>query len=191
MVRRARPSSTLASTRGNISAMARAAGCVASRSCRNAARIEAMSSWPSTRETSAGRDDVAGDEAAERAAEPGLLGRDDGGVRDRQSERMAKQGGDREPVRQAADQPRLGARLQQRRAEAGRQGVGKTDQSAHAGEDASREATVARQAAAEIGVGIWLHVRRVATGSRSRNPHVPGTLDASLAPETVTVYRNA
>ena len=49
---------------------------------------------------------VVGDEAAQRAAQPVLLRRQDRGVRDRQAERMAEQSGDREPVRDPADQSR-------------------------------------------------------------------------------------
>ena len=46
-------------------------------------------------------DHVAGEEAAKRLAEPRLFVGDDGGVGDRQAQRMAEQGGDREPVRDA------------------------------------------------------------------------------------------
>ena len=56
---------------------------------------------------------VGGDEAAERRAQPLLLVRDDGGVRDRHAERVAEQRGDREPVGDAADEAGLGRGLQQ------------------------------------------------------------------------------
>ena len=58
-------------------------------------------------------EDVLGDEAAERLAEPFLLVRDDGGVRDREAERVAEQGGDGEPVGDAADEAGFRRRLQQ------------------------------------------------------------------------------
>ena len=51
------------------------------------------------------------EEAGERLADPVLVARDDRGVRDRQAERMAEQGGDREPVGEAADHRRLGEGL--------------------------------------------------------------------------------
>ena len=47
-------------------------------------------------------------EIGERVADPVLVARDDRGVRDRQAERVAEQGGDREPVGDAADQAGLG-----------------------------------------------------------------------------------
>ena len=59
------------------------------------------------------RDDMGRDEPPQRAAEPVLLARDDGGVRDRQAERVAEQRGDREPVGDAADEPGLGGGFQQ------------------------------------------------------------------------------
>ena len=51
------------------------------------------------------------EEVGERFADAVLVARDDRGVRDRQAERMAEQGGDREPVGEAADHRRLGERL--------------------------------------------------------------------------------
>ncbi len=54
IVRRARPSSTVDSRRGSISAKALAAGCTACGSPRNRASTAEMSSCPSTRLTSAG-----------------------------------------------------------------------------------------------------------------------------------------
>ena len=51
------------------------------------------------------------EEAGERLADAVLVARDDRGVRDRQAERMAEQGGHREPVGEAADHRRLGERL--------------------------------------------------------------------------------
>ena len=56
-----------------------------------------------------GGKDVGRDEAAERGAEPLLLPRDDGGVRDGDAKRVAEQRGDREPVGDAADESGLGA----------------------------------------------------------------------------------
>jgi hypothetical protein len=46
-------------------------------------------------------------ELSQRGADPVLVLGDDGGVRDRQAERMPEQGGDREPVGEAADHRRL------------------------------------------------------------------------------------
>ena len=51
------------------------------------------------------------EEGGQRVADAVLVARDDRGVRDRQAERMAEQGGDREPVGQAADHRRLGEGL--------------------------------------------------------------------------------
>ena len=51
------------------------------------------------------------EEIGQRLADAVLVARDDRGVRDRQAERVAEQGGDREPVGQAADHRRLGERL--------------------------------------------------------------------------------
>ncbi len=65
-------------------------------------------------------EDVAGDEAAQRAPKPLLLAGNDRGVRDRQSERVAEQCGYREPVGDAADEASLGGRCQQVGAPAGR-----------------------------------------------------------------------
>ena len=51
------------------------------------------------------------EEGGQRLADAVLVARDDRGVRDRQAERVAEQGGDREPVGQAADHRRLGEGL--------------------------------------------------------------------------------
>ena len=51
------------------------------------------------------------EEIGERFADPVLVARDDRGVRDRQAERVAEQGGDREPVGKAADHRRFGEGL--------------------------------------------------------------------------------
>ena len=59
-----------------------------------------------------GRQEVALDELAQGLAEPVLLLRNDGGVRDGQSERPPEQRGDCEPVGQPADQSRLAERAQ-------------------------------------------------------------------------------
>src|SRR3546814_2475987 len=56
-----------------------------------------------------GLQEVALDEAAETDADALLVARDDRGMRDRQAERPAEQGGDREPVGPTADQRRLRA----------------------------------------------------------------------------------
>ncbi len=52
--------------------------------------------------------EVGAQEARETVADPVLVARDDRGVRDRQAERVAEQGGDREPVGEPADHRRLG-----------------------------------------------------------------------------------
>ena len=54
------------------------------------------------------------EEIGQRLADAILVARDDRGVRDRQAERVAEQRGDREPVGQPADHPRLGERLDPR-----------------------------------------------------------------------------
>ena len=101
----------------------------------------------------AGRDDVPGDEGAEGAAEPGLLPRDDGGVRDGDAERVTEQGGDREPVREAAHEPGLGAGLNEVRPEALGHGVAHDDEGGHGQEQSEGEALVADEVAPELGVG--------------------------------------
>jgi hypothetical protein len=55
-----------------------------------------------------GSKEVVAQEACHRIGDAVLVGRDDRGVRDRDSERMAKQRGHREPVGQAADHRRFG-----------------------------------------------------------------------------------
>ena len=55
-----------------------------------------------------GGEEIVLEEAGERVADPVLVARHDRGVRDGQAERMAEQGGDREPVGDAADQAGLG-----------------------------------------------------------------------------------
>src|SRR3546814_11962429 len=58
-------------------------------------------------------EEVALDEASKALADAVLVAGDNGGLRDRQAERVTEQGGDGEPVGQPADQRRLGARSQQ------------------------------------------------------------------------------
>ena len=58
-----------------------------------------------------GDQEIVLEEVGERVADPVLVARDDRGVRDRQAERVAEQGGDREPVGEAADHRRLGEGL--------------------------------------------------------------------------------
>ena len=58
-----------------------------------------------------GDQEIVAQEGGEGLADPVLVARDDRGVRDRDAERMAEQGGDREPVGEAADHRRLGERL--------------------------------------------------------------------------------
>ena len=60
-----------------------------------------------------GGDDVPGDEAAESAAEAHFLAGDDGGVGDGDAERVAEEGGDGEPIGDAADEAGLGAGLEE------------------------------------------------------------------------------
>ena len=54
------------------------------------------------------REEIVLEEIRQGIADPVLVARDDRGVRDRQAERMAEQGRDREPVGDATDQTRLG-----------------------------------------------------------------------------------
>src|SRR3546814_16786480 len=74
-------------------------------------------------------EEVALDEASKALADAVLVAGDNGGMRDRQAERVTEQGGDGEPVGQPADQRSLGDRPQQIAPEAGlappdRQSVG-------------------------------------------------------------------
>ena len=78
---------------------------------------------------------VGGDEAAERGAETLLLGRDDGGVGDRDAERVAEQRGDREPVGDAADEAGLGGGLQQVGGGGGGEGVAAERERGHQDEE--------------------------------------------------------
>ena len=78
-----------------------------------------------------GGEHVGGDEAAEGGAETLLLVGDDGGVRDRDAERVAEQRGDREPVGDAADEARLGGGLQQVGGSGGGEGVAAQREGGH------------------------------------------------------------
>ena len=63
------------------------------------------------RATTDGNQEILLEEVGERLADAVLVARDDRGVRDRQAERVAEQGGDREPVGEAADHRRFGEGL--------------------------------------------------------------------------------
>ncbi len=97
---------------------------------------------------------VGGDEAAEGGAETLLLARDDGGVGDRDAERVAEQRGDREPVGDAADEAGLGGGLEEVGGCALGEGVGAEGESGHQDEEASGEDPVAVERAAGFGVGV-------------------------------------
>ena len=116
---------------------------------------------------------VGGDEAAERGAETLLLVRDDGGVGDRDAERVAEQRGDREPVGDAADEAGLGGGLQQVGGGGGGQGVAAERERGHQDEQRGGEGAVAAQRAAGFGVGVrrdhgGLRLPRSLCRSRSR-----------------------
>ena len=66
------------------------------------------------RQEHGGSEEALLDEVAHRGADPVAVVGKDGGVRDRQAERVAKQGGDREPVGKAADDPRFGGGADER-----------------------------------------------------------------------------
>ena len=85
-------------------------------------------------------------------------------MRDGDAERVAEQGGDGEPVCQAAYQPGLGAGLQQAGPEARRQGVAGGDEECHDEQKAGGESLVPGQVAAKVGVGVMQHGGAVARG---------------------------
>ena len=119
------------------------------------------------------REDVGGDEAAEGAAEPLLLGGNDGGVGDGQPQRMAEQGGDGEPVGHAADEPGLGRGLQQVRSPAWRKRVAAEGKGGHDHQQPGREGTVAgeREPGQPIGVYRSIHGLLVAQARSLRCLH--------------------
>ena len=152
--RRARPSSMVASMRGSMPASAIGGGPrrdgVGQEAVQDAGQVEA---GQHTRDL-VGGEHVGGDEAAERGAEPLLLVRDDGGVRDRDAERMAEQRGDREPVGDAADEAGLGGGLEQVGGEPGGQRVAAERQRGHQDQQRGGEGPVAAQRAPGFGVGV-------------------------------------
>ena len=81
---------------------------LAGRLARKRPTAPATSSARIRRATTEGVRKLSRRKCGERVADPVLVARDDRGVRDRQAERVAEQRGDREPVGEAADQPRLG-----------------------------------------------------------------------------------
>ena len=105
-------------------------------------------------------DHMGRDETAQGAAQAPLLPRNDGGVRNRQPERMAEQRRDREPVGYAADQPGLGSRLEQaprprvRPVPARHQRGAEQHQRRHQHQQQGRRAAVQREGAPGFGVGI-------------------------------------
>ena len=70
------------------------------------------------------------DEIREHAPDFVLARGHDGGMGHRQPQRMAKQGGDREPVRQRADEPGFGERLDQAQPRVARQKQARGDDNA-------------------------------------------------------------
>eukprot|EP01037_Dinobryon_pediforme_P005495 gene5496-5550_t len=120
-------------------------------------------------------EDVAGDEAAEGAAEALLLLGDDGGVRDRQAERVAEQRGDGEPVGDAADESGLGGGLQELLRPTRRYRVAGQGESGHEHEQAGGEGAVAGQAASrrEIRIG---RLGRVGHGAGYHGDGLPATV---------------
>ena len=159
--RRARPSSTVARMRGSMAASATAAGRAEAGSARKRCRMPGRSRRASTPGDLVGGEHVGGDEAAEGGAETLLLVRDDGGVRDRDAERMAEQRGDREPVGDAADEAGLGGGLEQVGGGRGGQGVAAQGEGGHQDEKGGGEGPVAAQRAPGFGVGVrWDHTGR-------------------------------
>ena len=91
--------------------------------------------------------DMGGDEPAKRPAQSGLLIGQDGGMRDRQPERMAKQRGDREPVGDAANKPRSGGGPQQLGINPRGHGIGRQGQPSHQAQQRGRDAAMETQRA--------------------------------------------
>ncbi len=83
------------------------------------------------------------EEPPQRMAEAGLFVGDDGGVRDRQAERVSEQGGNGEPVRYAADETGFGAGLQEVGPVAMREGEAAYRQSGHQDQQGGRYPFVA------------------------------------------------
>ena len=133
-------------------------------------RMPGRSSWPRNCDDLRAGEHVPGDEPAERAAQPLLLARDDGGVRDRQAERVAEQRGHREPVGDAADEAGLGGGLQQVGGDARRQRVGGHRQRRHAA-PAGRWRSGGGPAATAVRPGR--DRRRGARGAVMRSPTLP------------------
>src|SRR3546814_987167 len=110
------------------------------------------------------------DEASKALADAVLVAGDNGGMRDRQAERVTEQGGDGEPVGQPADQRRLGARSQQIDPEAGLAQPGGADvDEAHGDQQRRGEAAMTAQ-------GPALRERRVLNGNfgHDRSPVADG-----------------
>ena len=119
-----------------------------------------------------GGEHVGGDEAAEGGAEALLLVWDDGGVGDRDAERVAEQRGDREPVGDAADEAGLGGGLEQVGGGGGGEGVAAQCERGHQHEKPGGEGAVAAQRAAGFGVGVrGLGWRRRAGITEAQDAH--------------------
>ena len=86
------------------------------------------------------------DEAADRGADPVAVVGKDGGVRNGQAERVAKQGGDREPVGKPADDPGFGGGAHEQGGEVvSAESAGRDEDEHHRAEKRGRQRAVAPQ----------------------------------------------
>ena len=121
-----------------------------------------------------GGEEIVLEEIGERVADPVLVARHDRGVRDRHAERVAEQGGHREPIGDAADQPRLGEGADEA---PGRMGVGEVgdgdEHRRHAREHRRRQRPhAARPGGRAVGTGATEQAHRagIASGGFRSNP---------------------
>ena len=120
-----------------------------------------------------GRQEVVLDEVAQRAPDPVLPGRDDGGVGNRNVEGMPKEGGDREPVGDPADHGRFGRRPHVAQPGVARLEVVRDDEDAgHHHEQPGRPAFHQDELALPLlGIGKLLEPDRPAPGHRCLRGH--------------------
>ena len=112
---------------------------------------------------------MACDEAPQAAAQPILLIGDDGGVRNGQAKRAAEQRGDREPIRDPANQPRLGGGLQQISPIARRQAIAEQNEPGHRHQQTSREGAMALERQAKSSIPIMIrHEACIARKTQAR-----------------------
>ena len=104
---------------------------------------------------------VVGDEPPQRLTQPPALVGNDGGMRNWYAQRMAKQRGYREPIRDAADKPGLRGRLQQAAPPVRRHEVGGDGQGGHQDQQAGGEHAVIAQGPPSEGIGIGFGHRRL------------------------------